>query len=375
MHRAPYLASFIFCTLTACGDSTGDDTGSATDHASTDHASTTASADTSGSSAPTTDTTDTTETTDTPTTGAPPELDPALAECLRINACEADGGAPMGLQTCLAHALDVPWTWAATGPTLVDITAMDCKLAAADCEGVRACTPALSTFEADCADQPGLDLCAGSSWVVCDPLGAPLTAIDCAAAGLACGTGVWSGCGLEPCEYGVTESSCDGDVLVECAPSGFMTRVDCPTQYNYVHVNGMDGEKTYSIAGETCGLDVMRNALGCIGTGADCGFFSQSCDGATLETCAGGKLARRDCAALEPGGQGCGFIQSGPFAGAASCGLVAPACDLSADESCAAGQISFCDWDTPGTVDCLAAGFTGCATTKQGARTVAYCTP
>jgi len=313
--------------------------------------------------------------TDTPTTGGVPELDPRLAECLRINACEADGGAPMGLQACLGHVLDVPWSWAATGGARIDIEAMSCKLAAADCAAVRACTPPLAGFVDACKDKAGTGLCVGDQWVVCDDLGAPLTAIDCAAEGLACKVDIWAGCGQEPCQYGVTEPSCDGDVLVECAPSGFMQRVDCPTQYNYVKVSGKGGEETYSIAGETCGLDVMRGALGCIGTGEVCDFFSQACDGAVLETCAGGKLARRDCAALEPGGQGCGFLQSGPFAGAASCGLVDGACDLGADESCAGGQIGFCDWKTPGTVDCLAAGYSGCSTAKQGPRTVAYCTP
>lgn len=357
--------------MTACGDASSGDGGSSS--VGLTDLSSSADADPTGTTAAasTTDTTDTAA----PTTGAPPELDPRVSECLRINACEADGGAPMGLQACLGHALDVPWLWASVGSTRVDVLAMDCKLAADDCAGVRACTPALAGFAAACTDKAGTSLCVADTWVVCDDLGAPLRAMDCGAAGLACDVDIWAGCGLEPCEYGVTEPSCDGDVLVACEPSGFMTRVDCPTQYNYVKVSGPNGEETYSIAGETCGYDEMRGELGCIGTGADCGFFSQTCDGATLETCAGGKLARRDCAALSPGGQGCGFIQSGPFAGAASCGLVDTACDLGADETCAAGQLGFCDWNTPGTVDCLAAGYSGCATAQQGARTVAFCTP
>jgi hypothetical protein len=357
-----YVESLVLCSaLTlACGD------GGATSDSSSDGSGTGSGADTgSGSGSDTA----------APTTGGPPEIDPRLAECLRINACEADGGAPMGLQACLGHVLDVPWLWASVGSTRIDIEAMSCKLAATECADVRACTPPLAGFVDICKDKAGTGLCVGDQWVVCDDLGAPLTAIDCAAQGQACGVGVWAGCGLEPCEYGVTESSCDGDVLVECAPSGFMTRVDCPTQYNYVKVSGPEGEETFSIAGQTCGLDVMRNALGCIGTGEACDFFSQACNGAVLETCAGGKLASRDCAALEPAGQGCGYMQSGAFAGAASCGLVDGICDLGADEACDGATISFCDWKTPGTVDCLAAGYSGCATAKQGPRTVAYCTP
>ncbi|MBA3545050.1 MAG: hypothetical protein H0T76_01060 [Nannocystis sp.] len=365
----PYVGSLTLgaVLLLACGDG---GSGSNTDAGTTD-------AGTSGTTASGTDGSgsDTGSGTDAPTTGGTPELDPRLTDCLRINACEADGGSPMGLQRCIGHALDVPWLWASVGSQRLDIEAMTCKLAAADCAGVRACTPPLAGFAETCKEKAGTDLCVDSTWVICDPLGAPLTAMDCAAAGLACDVDIWAGCGLEPCEYGVTEASCEGDVLVECAPSGFMARVDCPTQYNYVKVSGPEGEETFSIAGETCGFDEMRGALGCIGTGEVCDFFSQACDGDELETCAGGKLSRRDCGALEPGGQSCGFVQSGPFAGVAACGLVDAACDLGANEACDASTISFCDWDTPGTVDCLAAGYTGCATAEQGPRTIAYCTP
>lgn len=315
-----------------------------------------------------------------PTTGGSSEsgdvaLDPRLADCLRINACEADGGAPIGLQACLGHVLDVPWLWASVGTQRLAVEAISCKLAAVDCEGVRACTPALDGFAAACKDAAGAGICQGDTWVYCDDLGAPLAALDCAAAGQACNVDIWAGCGSEPCEFGVTAATCEGDTLVECNAAGFLDRIDCPTAYNLVSVHGMDGDEVFSIAGETCGYDVMRGANGCVGTGEVCDFFSQTCAGDVLETCAGGKLGRRDCAAQEPAGQGCGYMQAGPFAGAAACGLVAPACDLAADEACADGVISFCDWDAPGSVDCVAAGYGDCATTMLGSRRVAYCTP
>lgn len=315
-----------------------------------------------------------------PTTGDGSEsgevaLDPRLAACLRVNACEAEGGTPIGLQVCLGHALDLPWLWASVGVQRLGVEAIACKLAADDCAAVRACTPALEGFVADCEDAAGMGVCAGDTWVYCDDLGAPLAALDCAAAGLSCNVDIWAGCGSEPCEFAATEASCDGDTLVECNAAGFLDRIDCKTAYNLVRVHGMDGDEVFSIAGETCGYDEMRGANGCVGTGEACDFFSQTCDGDTLETCAGGKLGRRDCAAQEPAGQGCGYMQAGPFAGAASCGLVAPACDLGADESCEAGVIDFCDWDSPGSVDCLAAGYGGCAEAMLGSRRVAYCTP
>ena len=315
-----------------------------------------------------------------PTTGDGSEsgevaLDPRLAACLRVNACEAEGGTPIGLQVCLGHALDLPWLWASVGVQRLGVEAIACKLAADDCAAVRACTPTLAGFVADCEDAAGMGVCAGDTWVYCDDLGAPLAALDCAAAGLSCNVDIWAGCGSEPCEFAATEASCDGDTLVECNAAGFLDRIDCKTAYNLVRVHGMDGDEVFSIAGETCGYDEMRGANGCVGTGEVCDFFSQGCDGDALETCAGGKLGRRDCAAQEPAGQGCGYMQAGPFAGAASCGLVAPACDLGADESCEAGVIDFCDWDSPGSVDCLAVGYGGCAEAMLGSRRVAYCTP
>lgn len=323
----------------------------------------------------------TTTTTGTGTgTGGAAALDPRVEACLRINACEADGGTPMGLQACLAYDLDEPWKWSSSPLSSLDLAIMECKLAAADCATVRACTPKASDFSAACVDKAGSSVCQGNTAVFCDDLGAPMTAMDCAAAKLACTSSDYAaGCGAEACDPLTTASMCDPndkDVLITCDNAGSLTRVHCPTQYSYVHVNSTEGDKVFSVAGETCGFDEQRNAFGCIGTGEACGFFSQKCDGAVLETCAGGKLSRRDCEKIEPAGQGCGFIQSGQFAGAASCGLLAGSCDLgTSDESCSEGVIHFCDWTSPANLDCHALGYSGCATAKQGERAVAYCTP
>lgn len=305
-------------------------------------------------------------------------LDPRLADCLRINACEAEGGTPIGLQACLGYVLDERWSWATTGPARLDLAAMACKLAATDCAGVLACTPAKEAFAETCADFPFTDRCEGDVWVFCDENGAPLSAMDCAAAGQSCHQNFWAGCGAETCDYETFESACDEadpGVLIQCTPANTLERIDCRTQYSYVNVNGQEGEEVYAIAGEVCGFDEQRNANGCIGTGADCDFFSQKCDGDVLETCAGGKLGHRDCAALEPAGQSCGFVPSGAFAGAAACGFVEPQCDLDGDESCEGGEIGYCDFGAPATLDCAAHGYSGCATAPLGARTVAYCTP
>lgn len=308
----------------------------------------------------------------------PPALDPSVAACLRVNACEADGGAPIGLHTCLAHPLDAQWAWATVGPARLDLMALDCALAAKDCAAVRACTPPKDSFASICAQNPGVDLCDGDTWVFCDDTGAPLTAMACGAAGLSCRKDIWAGCGKDPCQFGVTKPTCaedDAHVLVECDASGSLRRIDCRAQYNMVSIHGPDGDQKITIAGETCGFDEQRGDLGCIGEGEACPFFSQACNGDVLETCAGGKIGRRDCAALEPEGQGCGFVQSGQFAGGAACGIVGGSCDMGGDEACEGSKLTYCSFGTPATIDCKVHGYSGCATAKAGQRTIAYCAP
>ena len=350
-------------TLLGCGDS-GDD--SNTGGASTTSSSSNSSSDSSSGSSS--------------GSGGSTPSDARVEACLRINACEANGGTPIGLQSCLAHELDEPWQWAASPFLAINFEIMECKLAATDCAGVRACTPKASDVSTACTDHAGLTTCQGTNAVICDDLGAPLVAMDCAAAKLSCTSSDYaSGCGAVACDFATTASMCDPndkDVLITCSSTGTLTRVHCPTQYSYVHVNSTEGDKVFSIAGETCGFDKQRNDFGCIGAGDPCPFFSQKCDGSVLETCAGGKLSHRDCAKVEPSGQGCGFIQSGEFSGAAACGLIGGACDLgTSDESCSGGVVHYCSWSTPADLDCKALGYGGCAEGKQGQRTIAYCTP
>lgn len=308
----------------------------------------------------------------------PPALDARVADCLRVSACEAEGGAPIGLNICLGHAIDASWAWSSTGPAALDLMAIDCKLAAKDCAGVRACTPPMDPFAAACAANPLSDFCEGDTWVFCDELGAPLRAMDCSAAGLSCRKDIWAGCGKDPCKFGETKPTCaqdDADVLVECDASGSLRRIDCRTQYGFVNINSPNGELRVTIAGETCGFDPQRGDIACIGKGEACSFFSQACNGNVLETCAGGQIGRRDCAKLEPEGQGCGFVTSGPFAGGAACGIVGGSCDMGGDEACNGDTLTFCRYGTTDTVDCKVHGFSGCATAKVGERTVAYCAP
>lgn len=387
----PRALPFLLATLAACGDdgaaSSDGSTGGAsspTTESGVDTTATPTATDASATIADTSTGADASSAGDTSTDGSSagessttgdPSVDPRVLDCLRIDACEADGGTPIGLQACLGHALDLPWEWASTGLQRMALDALSCKLAAPDCETVRACTPAIDAYAELCAANAGMDVCDGDTWVFCDFDGAPISALDCAAAGQSCNRDIWAGCGTEPCQFGVTEPECDADVLVQCDPSGWLQEIDCATQYNFVNVNGKKGEEVFSIAGETCGFDEMMSALGCIGTGEPCGFFEQSCAGDVLETCAGGALSQRDCATLDPAGQSCGFWPDGPFAGAATCGYVDPPCALDADEACTDGRVDYCEWDHAASVDCIAQGYSGCAAGENGGRTIAWCTP
>jgi hypothetical protein len=391
IHRISFVLSLLVAgsSLAACGDDEAatsgsgggaSSSGSSTTGASTGHSSAT-------SSGATNDTTGGTGGGDGGgstagsggTGGGEPAIDPFLEKCLWIDACEADGGAPMGVEACLASAYETQWGWASAGFGELLLGVMECRLQAEDCATERACAPDPGIFDDLCADVPGTDFCEGDVWVICDPEGAGAAALDCSARGESCGTDFFSGCGIERCSIVDDPSSCDDDdpnVLLTCTGAGFVKRVDCATQNNFVFINSPEGEEVYTIAGEVCGPDeAMGGAMGCVGTGDDCDFFGQACDGDVMETCAGGKLGRRDCSALDPEGQSCGFVQQGSFAGGVACGAVEPPCELvEGDETCDDGVLSFCGYAGAETLDCAAAGYAGCDTATRGGRTIAFCT-
>jgi len=318
---------------------------------------------------------------DPPPVETPPvEVDAFLAACARMDACAADGGAPIGINACysLVHTIE-PWR-AVLGPRdKATLAALDCKLGAKDCAAMRACEPKASDFVDFCKEKVFGDHCSGDTLVVCDSgTSEPLIAVDCAANGLVCGEQYGADCGIERCNYDEAKSKCDGDTLVECSPAGVIVRKDCRTDNNLVIVTTQDKQDIlYTLAGEACGIDNkdFKGEYACIGTGAACDTFQQRCDGAVLETCTGGYIARRDCAALDPGGMSCGTIQSGPLAGALDCGPLDSPCTPEADEACDDGTISFCALTKPEELDCRALGFSGCKTAQQGERVVAYCVP
>lgn len=312
-------------------------------------------------------------------TPPPVEVDDFLEACARIDACAEEGGERIGLNGCYARAQLRAWRAVLSARDKALIAAMDCKLAAKDCAGVRACEPAVSSFVDFCKEKVFGDHCSGDTLVVCDDgTSEPLIAVDCAANGQVCNEQYGAGCGLERCVYGEVKAKCEGDTLVACSPAGVITRSDCRVDNTMVVVtDAMKNDIVYTLAGEVCGVDNkdFKGESACVGKGEACDKFQQRCDGTVLETCTGGWMSRRDCAALEPGGMSCGIIQNGPLAGAYDCGPIDSPCTPDADESCDDGTIGFCALTAPSSLDCKALGYGGCATEKQGERVVAYCTP
>jgi hypothetical protein len=298
--------------------------------------------------------------------------------CLFVNACEADGGDPVGMQLCLAHFYDRQWRWASFGAYRLEMEAMECRLRATDCDGVRACDSEPHDYDDACAATPGETLCVEDTWVTCDFDGNATAAFDCSASGQSCNVDIWAGCGSEPCLFGSMENECDEadpTKLRICAPSGFIETVDCARENNFVLVHQTGGDEATTIAGEVCGEDPMLGQMGCIGQGEPCDFFSQACEGDTLVSCAGGFLGHRDCAALEPAGQSCGYVTDGPFAGGAACGVVESACDPTAPETCTDGAVTYCAQGKVQMIRCAEAGYADCGMARAGEHTIAYCMP
>lgn len=303
-------------------------------------------------------------------------VDPYVAACARIDACATATTPHIGMNGCYRLLTAAPFERSLDAKERAQLENLKCKLAAKTCTDVRACDKPVADYAAFCQQKEGGDHCSGNVHVVCDDnTFAPVAAVDCAAGGEICGgdSGFFSGCGIQACTPGETAPTCAGDVLTECQGTGVTKKIDCKTANQLILVKPA-GKRT--IAGTTCGLD--QNAENnCIGGGAECTGFAQRCDGTVLETCAGGKLSRRDCATVAPAGQGCVTLADGPdrIVGALGCGPVNPTCKETDNETCdsATSVIGFCALTGPKTVDCKALGYAGCKTTTVEGRVTASC--
>lgn len=306
-------------------------------------------------------------------------VDPYVEACARIDACATPTAPRIGMNGCYSLLTAAPLARQLDPKERAQLENLACKLAAKTCTDVRACDRPNADYVAFCQQKEGGEHCDGNVHVVCDPnTFEPVLAVDCAASSMICGqNGPVAGCGIATCTPGETLPKCNGDMLTECSSAGVTQAVDCKTANVVISVRTPSGGKKYTIAGTTCGID-NKDFAGqdnCIGTGVACTAFAQRCDGTVLETCAGGYVARRDCAKLLPAGQGCLELEDGPAAGTYGCGPINPPCHETDDETCNAstGEIGFCALTAKKTLDCKALGYAGCKTTTVEGRVTAAC--
>ena len=303
------------------------------------------------------------------------EIDPFVEACARIDACATPTGPRIGMNGCYELLTAAPFARQLRAQYRVQLENLECKLAATTCAAVRACDRPNADYVALCQHAEGGEHCDGNVHVVCDDnTFEPVLAVDCAATGNICGqNGFIAGCGKAPCVQGETATSCNGDTLTECSSANVTLDVDCKTASTMISRK----PNRVTIAGTTCGIDNMDFAgqSNCIGDGAACTSLSSRCDGTVLETCAGGYIARRDCAKILPAGQGCTVLEDGPMTGTHSCGPINPTCHASDNETCnpTTGVIGFCALTETKTVDCKAIGYAGCKTTTVNGRVTAAC--
>jgi hypothetical protein len=314
-------------------------------------------------------------------------IDPYVAACARIDACATATTPKIGMNGCYSLITAAPFETSLHAKERAQLENLRCKLAATTCAAVRACDRNLTDFNTLCQTNQGGDHCSGNVHVVCDDITfAPVAVVDCAATGEVCGGGTAlaenpgpAGCGLAPCTYGQVAPTCDGTDLVQCQSNGVTKKIDCKTANDLLFVKPFGA---VTIAGTTCAQrqfdDGTTGDFMCMGEGVACsGLSSQRCDGTVLETCAGGKLARRDCATVLPAGQGCVVLEDGPerIHGARGCGPVNPTCHETDNETCdvATGVIGFCGLVGPKALDCKALGYAGCKTTTVDGRVTASC--
>ncbi|MBW2704309.1 MAG: hypothetical protein JRF33_26110 [Deltaproteobacteria bacterium] len=224
-----------------------------------------------------------------------------------------------------------------------------CFKGAGDCEQWRACYSPSEEQAAVCSAGEVLNFCDDSRFVNCNE--DPPFVIDCAESGLECIELEFAGCGIAECDPLVTESACDGDMIVECA-SGILSSFSCP-----------------SYLGLTC-LEV-DGAPTCVGgSGEVCGAEHQDrCEGSTMVTCRFGWIGSVDCGSLHPQAT-CRMEEGMP-----ACRPKSSGCDYTLPETCLDGVITYCDMGQIATLDCGQFGASGCEVTKLIAedRDVARC--
>jgi len=270
----------------------------------------------------------------------PPLLptDDVIRACVTGSACNVTDY----LGECVSELMTIgrdPQELAASRP--LSAALVPCLVAAGtDCDAARGCVN-LGTSATSCDGMPAR--CDGDILRYCSGDLPPRysAAFDCSSVGLHClaDTNGAPGCAFGTC--GETGVVCDGNTAYFCDNRLLAHRSYCDD------------------FGAVCGTDPVTGAAGCLATGPSCSSLHSHCDGDTLVECGGGHEERIDC-----GAQGLRCVSDGQD------GRCANDTKCSVDtygQTCSDGRLTYCFEGLVLTVDCIAAGFTGC--------TQSACTP
>lgn len=300
----------------------------------------------------------------------------ALSVCALASAC-AETNQWQGLGETCSQLVGIAATSRVQGApdtsTLTFQGVIACLSGKTTCGEYKACIDASESLVKACEGRDGKDVCVGNTLVECttDATRKP-AAVDCAKVGLVCGqTDSGASCGHSSCDPKAYVSSCDGSRTVTCSSSGVVQKRDCQTSATTSCTASPDGTSSVcaSSMGGTCAM-VDGGAI-CQGTGDACDSATAkgTCEGTSLVGCRAGKKSSFDCASLG------GVCVSGIAPDNVAKCMFGDECKESEPETCADGKASYCLGGKKATLDCKAMGFSGCATSTRGDRTVAKCTP
>src|SRR6188508_2015885 len=105
------------------------------------------------------------------------------------------------LRACLGLSVMVACSSDVGDELAIQLAALDCQLAAPDCESMKACAPDLAPLASTCTLLGSF--CSGNTLVACGDNG-PVSAVDCGKLGQMCRDSAGTGnaaCGEAPCAW------------------------------------------------------------------------------------------------------------------------------------------------------------------------------
>jgi hypothetical protein len=226
---------------------------------------------------------------------------------------------------------------------------VDCARQATDCTSVLRCA-SRDHDPAFCAAHPG-ETCDGDLLVQCAPAGQvadwAIYNTDCSALGMHCAAANGSAACTDgaACDPQLLLSHCDGNTYVGCnSPTNLRFTLDCSRS---------------PIINATCRTETGSSVGGCMPSGPSCQSSVDRCDGDMIVLCVAGEETRVDCA------QQAGHCAIVAYHG--RCVPIATQCDDASGDHCSGNTLATCVDGVPQTIDCSSVGLSTCSTSAGGA--------